>query len=151
MWFLSFIPDWLLTWVIHGVVVLGLFLSFGGSLLKFIPGISSYASIAKQFGIILLVIGVWFEGGIDVELSYRAKIAEMQAKIQIAEQQSKEANANIDKKVAEKIKNIKDNVNANAKGIEANRANINAECKLSDTAWMLYNRASQNGVARSTK
>jgi hypothetical protein len=151
MWFLSFLPDWLLTWVIHGVVILGLLLTFGGALLKYIPFVNAYAAVAKQIGILLLVGGVWFEGGLDVELSYRAKVAEMQAKIEVAEQKSKDANVNIDNKVAEKLKNIKDNVNVNAKGIEANRSSINAECKLSDTAWMLYNRASQNGVSISTK
>ena len=151
MWFLSFLPDWLLTWVIHGVVILGLLLTFGGALLKYIPFVNAYAAVAKQIGILLLVGGVWFEGGLDVELSYRAKVADLQAKIEVAEQKSKDANVDIDKKVDEKVKNIKDNVNVNAKGIEANRVSINAECKLSDTAWMLYNRASQNGVSSSTK
>lgn len=151
MWFLSFLPEWLLTWFIHGVVIVGLFLTFGGALLKYVPIINSYAAVAKQIGIILLIGGIWFEGGLDVEMMYRAKVADLQAKVKVAEQQSKEANTNIDQKVAEKVKNIKDNVNVNAKGIEANRTSINAECKLSDTAWMLYNRASQNGVAGSTK
>jgi len=151
MWFLSFLPDWLLTSFIHGVVIVGLFLTFGGALLKYVPFVNSYAAIAKQIGVLILIGGIWFEGGLDVEMMYRAKIADLQAKVKVAEQQSKEANTNIEQKVAEKVKNIKDNVNVNAKGIEANRNSINAECKLSDTAWMLYNRASQNGVAGSTK
>lgn len=149
MWFLSFIPDWLLTWVVHGTVIVGLFLTFGGALLKYVPFISSYARFANTIGGVLLLIGVFFEGGLGVEMSYRAKIADLQAKVKVAEQQSKEANKVIDQKVNEKVKKIKDNVNVNAKGIEANRSNINAECKLSDDAWMWYNRASQNGVAGS--
>ncbi len=28
MWFLSFIPDWILHWAIHGLVILGLILTF---------------------------------------------------------------------------------------------------------------------------
>ena len=90
------------------------------------------------------------EGGLQTELSYRERIAEMQKKIDIAQQQSKETNARIEQKVAEKLKNIKDNVNANHQKIEASRNAINAECKLSDTAWLLYNGATQNAVSGST-
>ena len=150
MWFLSFLPDWLLTWAIHGSVVVGLFLIFGGSIIKRIPIINEYGSLANSVGSILLLVGIFFEGGLGVEMSYRAKIADLQAKVKVAEQQSKEANAAIDQKVAERVKNIKDNVNVKAKGIEANRTAINAECKLSDVAWLWYNRSTQDAVAGST-
>ena len=99
---------------------------------------------------LLFVVGLYMEGGLQTELSYRERIAEMQKKIDIAQQQSKETNARIEQKVAEKLKNIKDNVNANHQKIEASRNAINAECKLSDTAWLLYNGATQNAVSRST-
>jgi hypothetical protein len=150
MWFLSFLPDWLLTWVIHGTVILGLFLTFGGILFKYIPVINSYAIIAKQLGILLLIIGVWFEGGLDVEMSYRAKIADLQSKIKVAEQKSKRVNEQIKTKVIEKVKIIKEQENVKMREIEKNRNSINADCKLSDDAWMWYNRASQNDLARST-
>ena len=80
MWFLSFIPDWLLTWIIHGAVIVGLFLTFGGSLLKNLPIIGPYASMSNQIGSIILLIGVFFEGGLGVEMMNRHKIAELQEK-----------------------------------------------------------------------
>ena len=43
---------------------------------------------------------------------------------------------------------IKEKVNKNAKAIEAKREAINAECKLSDDAWVLYNRAVEPKVSR---
>jgi membrane-bound ClpP family serine protease len=87
-WILSLLPEWILVTLIHGTVVVGLVLTFCGGLLKFIPVINPYAAIAKQIGIVLLVIGVFFEGGLAVEQSYRVRIAEMQAKIKEAEIQS---------------------------------------------------------------
>jgi hypothetical protein len=149
MWFLSFIPDWMLQWFVHGVVAIGLTMYIIGYF-KNLPFVGPYAGIARQFGTLALVIGVFFEGGYGVEMSYRSKIAEMQAKIQIAQEQSKEANTKIEQKVNEKVKLIKDNVNANNKAIEANRSSIDAQCKLSDTAWLWYNRASQNAMAGSS-
>lgn len=149
MWFLSFIPDWMLQWFIHGVVAVG-FVMYVIGYFKSLPFVGPYAGISRQFGTLLLLIGIFFEGGYGVEMSYRNKIAEIQEKIKVAEQQSKDANKQIEQKVNEKVKLIKDNVNANNKAIEANRINIDAGCKLSDVAWLWYNRASQNAMAGSS-
>lgn len=150
MWFLSFLPDWILQWAIHGVVIFGLVLTFVGSLVRFIPGIQPYALVGRQLGIVLLVVGVFFEGGYATEMSYRARIAEMQAKIKDAEIKSAKAN---EKLVTEMSKNkdlIKEKVNRNAKDIETQRQAINAKCELSDDAWVLYNRAVEPKVSRSS-
>ena len=148
MWFLSFIPDWILQWAIHGLVILGLLLTFVGSLVKFIPVIQPYALVGRQLGIVLLVVGVFFEGGYATEMSYRARIAEMQAKIKEAEVKSAKANEKLAAEVSKNKELIKEKVNKNAKDIEAKREAINAECKLSDDAWVLYNRAIEPKISR---
>jgi hypothetical protein len=150
MWFLSFIPDWILQWAIHGLVILGLILTFVGALVKFIPIIQPYALVARQIGIVILLIGVYFEGGYGVEMSYRARIAEMQAKIKEAEIQSAKLNEKLSVEVSKNKELIKEKVNQNAKDIQAKREAINAECKLSDDAWVLYNRAIEPKVSRSS-
>ena len=150
MWFLSFIPDWILQWAIHGLVILGLLLTFVGSLVKFIPVIQPYALVGRQLGIVLLVVGVFFEGGYATEMSYRARIAEMQAKIKEAEIKSAKVNEKLAAEVSKNKVLIKEKVNRNAKDIEAKREAINAECKLSDDAWVLYNRAVEPKVSRSS-
>ena len=148
MWFLSFIPDWILQWAIHGLVILGLVLTFIGSIVRFIPVIQPYALVGRQLGIVLLVIGVFFEGGYATEMSYRARIAEMQAKIKEAEVKSAKANEKLAAEVSKNKELIKEKVNRNAKDIEAKREAINAECKLSDDAWVLYNRAIEPKISR---
>ena len=148
MWFLSFIPDWILQWAIHGLVILGLVLTFIGSIVRFVPIIQPYALVGRQLGIVLLVIGVFFEGGYATEMSYRARIAEMQVKIKEAEIQSAKANEKLAAEVSKNKELIKEKVNRNAKDIEAKREAINAECKLSDDAWVLYNRAVEPKVSR---
>ena len=149
-WILSLLPEWILVTLIHGTVVVGLVLTFCGGLLKFIPVINPYAAIAKQIGIVLLVIGVFFEGGLAVEQSYRVRIAEMQAKIKEAEIQSVKLNEKLTVEVGKNKELIKEKVNRNAKDIEAKREAINAECKLSDDAWVLYNRAVEPKVSRGS-
>lgn len=150
MWFLSFIPDWILQWAIHGLVILGLLLTFIGSIVRFLPVIQPYALVGRQIGIVLLVIGVYFEGGYGVEMSYRARIAEMQAKIKEAEIQSAKLNEKLTNEISKNKDLIREKVNQNAKDIQAKREAINAECKLSDDAWVLYNRAVEPKVSRSS-
>jgi cytochrome c biogenesis factor len=150
MWFLSFIPDWILQWAIHGLVILGLVLTFIGSFVKFIPVIKPYTLVGRQLGIVLLVVGVFFEGGYATEMSYRTRIAEMQAKIKEAEIKFAKVNEKLAAEVSKNKVLIKEKVNRNAKDIESKREAINAECKLSDDAWVLYNRAVEPKVSRSS-
>jgi ABC-type phosphate transport system auxiliary subunit len=152
MWFvfLSFLPDWFVSYFVHIIFGAGLVGIIAGAFLSKIPFVNQYGVLIKIVSNILFVVGLFLEGGLQTELAWREKVAELQAKIEIAQQQSKESNAKIEKKLAEKVKTIKDNVNANRQTIEENRSSINAECKLSDTAWLLYNNASQNALAGST-
>ena len=150
MWFLSFIPDWILQWAIHGLVILGLALTFIGSIVRFLPVIQPYALVGRQIGIVLLVIGVFFEGGYATEMSWRARVNELQAKLKEAEIQSAKANEKLANEISKNKDLIREKVNQNAKDIQAKREAINAECKLSDDAWVLYNRAIEPKVSRSS-
>jgi hypothetical protein len=151
MWFLlSFVPDWFINYFVHIIFSVGITGIIVGAFLSKVPFVNQYGVLIKIVSNILFVVGLFLEGGLQTELAWREKVADLQKKIEIAQQQSKETNAKIEQKVAEKVKNIKDNVNANRQTIENNRASINAECKLSDIAWLLYNSASQNAVAGST-
>jgi hypothetical protein len=151
MWFLlSFVPDWFINYFVHIIFGAGVVGIIVGAFLSKVPFVSQYGFLIKIVSNILFVVGLFLEGGLQTELAWRKKVADLQKKIEIAQQQSKETNAKIEQKVAEKVKNIKDNVNANRQIIEENRVVINAECKLSDTAWLLYNGASQNAVAGNT-
>jgi hypothetical protein len=150
MWFLSFIPDSMLKIVIHSMVFAGLFLTFGGSFLKDLPVLGAYVRIARQLGIVLFVVGVFFEGGYATEMSYRKRIAEMQEKINEAEKKSVLLNETLTNELNKKRDDIKDKVKQNAKDIQAQRQKIDAECRLSDTAWMLYNSSVETKLSTSS-
>ena len=150
MWFLlNFIPDGLLTWLIHIVVAIGFVLQFAG-LVKNIPGVTPYAIVAKQIGVLVLCVGLFLEGDMYAERSTQERIKDMQAKIAAAEQESKDTNKKLNDALTNNRNLIKDEVSKNAKDIEAKRQSINSECKLSNDAWVLYNRALEPKVSGST-
>ena len=106
-WIISLIPDAVLNCVYWAIIAIGLTGVLAGWIGKFIPFYGNYVKILQPIGIVLLVLGVWLRGGYDVEMSWRAKVAEVEAKIAIAEKQSQETNTVIEQKVVEKTKVIK--------------------------------------------
>jgi hypothetical protein len=106
-WIISLIPDAVLNWVYWAIIAVGLTGVLAGWVGRFIPFYGNYIKILQPIGIVLLVLGVWLRGGYDVEMSWRAKVADVEAKIAVAEKQSQETNTVIEQKVVEKTKIIK--------------------------------------------
>ena len=106
-WMLNLIPDAMLNWVYWAIIAAGITGVLAGWLGKWIPFYGNYVKVLQPVGIVLLVLGVWLRGGYDVEMSWRAKVAEAEARVAVAEQQSKETNTVIEQKIVEKTKIIK--------------------------------------------
>ena len=106
-WMLNLIPDAMLNWVYWAIIAAGITGVLAGWLVKWIPFYGNYVKILQPVGIVLLVLGVWLRGGYDVEMSWRAKVAEAEARVAAAEQKSQETNTVIEQKIVEKTKSIK--------------------------------------------
>jgi hypothetical protein len=102
----------------------------------------------KYIGLALLLSGVYLTGGASITALWQAEVNRVNEQVVIAEKKAADANNAIKEKVITKIEIVKEKVNANSQAIEASRSAINAECKLSDTAWVLYNRAVEPKISR---
>ena len=138
---LYFIPDNLLAYIIHGVFIVGLIGSILGFFLQIVPAIAQYRIPFKIIFGALFIAGVYFEGSYTTESSWRTKVAEVEAKLKIAEEKSQEVNVVIQEKTVETIKEVKKNVLVNHTIIQKQREVINADCKIPDIAITLYNNA----------
>jgi hypothetical protein len=112
MWILHFLPDSFIQFIVHTILIVGIvgtFLSFFviNKILKWAPGLSKYATIAQILSATLLVAGVYFEGGYSTEMQWRERVAELEDKLNKAEQQSKEVNVKIETKVVTRTQIIK--------------------------------------------
>jgi len=103
MWILSFLPDW----IFHAIVIVGFLAVILGTFLKSIPIINKYALLLKIAGYFVLALGIFLEGGIHTEKIWQARVKEVEAKLAIAEQQSKEENVKIVNKVVTKTQIIR--------------------------------------------
>jgi hypothetical protein len=96
MWVLNFLPNW----AIHLIPLTGLVLLVVAFFVKFIPFITQYRLPAKALGVVLLLVGIWFEGGLYYVDQTRAEIARI-------ERESKEATARIEEEYKTKTVIIK--------------------------------------------
>jgi hypothetical protein len=107
MWILHFLPDALILWICNILLLVGVVLTIAGFFAHRIPLIWQYQLPFKVLGIALLAGGVYFRGGYGVEMAWRERVAEVEAKLKIVEEQSAKANTEIENKSKEQIKYIR--------------------------------------------
>jgi hypothetical protein len=107
-WMFSLIPDSVLSLIYWAIIAAGITGIIAGWLGRWIPFYGQYAKILKPIGIVLLVLGVWLRGGYDVEMTWRAKVAEMESKVAAAEEKANNKNVEIQERVVEKTKVIRE-------------------------------------------
>ena len=81
----------------------------GKAILKYaFPPLAKYISLLQFLSIFLIVLGVFFEGSYATEMSWRARVEEMEKKVAEAEEKSKKLNTVVDTKVVTKTKVIRE-------------------------------------------
>ena len=104
MWILSILPDA----VIHIIFGLGILGTIAGFVLGFIPFVKTYQFAIQICSIIVLVFGVYLEGGLADYKEWELRVKEMEAKVAKAEAESANKNTEIQEKVVEKTKVIRE-------------------------------------------
>jgi DNA-binding protein YbaB len=103
----SLIPDFVLVLLAWAAAVGGVVLYVASKLVRWIPMMGMYKMPAEIAGVVLLTGGAWMLGGQAADQRWQAKVDEVQAKLKVAEEQSKEANVEIQNKAEAKIKYIR--------------------------------------------
>ena len=104
MWILSILPDA----AIHIIFGLGILGTIAGFVLGFIPFVKTYQFAIQICSIVVLVFGVYLEGGLADYKEWELKVKEMEAKVAQAEAQSANKNIEIQEKIVEKTKVIRE-------------------------------------------
>ena len=104
MWILSILPEA----AIHIIFGLGILGTIAGFVLGFIPFIKSYKLAIQVIALLLLVLGVYLEGGLADNKEWQLKVKEMETKLAQAEAKSSEKNVEIQEKIVEKTKVVRE-------------------------------------------
>ena len=147
-WILSLIPDSFFLWITYILIAIGVGLYVVSKLVTWLPLIAQYKLPAELSGVLLLVIGSFLFGSYGTEMAWRERVAELEAKVKVAEEKSQQVNTVIQEKIVTKIKVVKENVYVNREIIkEVAGKQLDAQCTLPKSTVSLHDSASRNEVA----
>ena len=139
MWLINILPDW----IFYLFLVLSTITLIVGTVLK-----SQTTQIAS---VLIIIVCIWFAGGISNEAKWKERVAELEAKVAIAEVKSAEVNTKVVTKTVTKIKKVKEVVYVNKEIIrEVVAKQIDLQCTIPVSAISVHNSASQNEISRGT-
>lgn len=149
MWLLHFLPDSFLQFVVHAILIAGVVgtgLSFFvvNKILMAFPPFASYYKAAQVISIVLLVAGIYFEGGYAAEAQWRARVAEMEVKVAAAEAEAKTANDKLAKKSKEKVRVIREKAVVVKQYIDREVTKYDVTCKIPEPVVKAHNAAAKN-------
>ena len=146
-WFLGLVPESIFILIYYIMLSAGIVLYIASKLVAWIPMMGQYKLPAEVVGVVLLVVGAYFYGGYGVQSAWLARVAELEAKVKIAEEKSQQVNTVIETKIVEKIKIVKENVYVNREIIkEVAGKQLDAQCTLPQSTISLHDSASRNEV-----
>lgn len=137
MWILSYLP----TWIFYAIVVLGILGVVASYVLSMVPLVNQYKIPLQVVSIVVIAFGVFIIGGVENELSWQAKVKELEAQVAVATAKSNETNTIVQQKVITKIQIVKQQFEVVKKEIEVQKEYINADCKVNPIVIDLYNKA----------
>lgn len=149
MWFLSWLPDSMLLYIINIVLVAGIvgsFLSFFllHRILNKFPALAPYHLLIQIVSAVLLVAGIYFKGGYGVEMMWRERVEEAKQKIAEAEKKSAELNTLLEEERKKKQKVKIEYYNTVKTEIKEVEKVINAKCEIDPKVNELHNKAATN-------
>lgn len=151
MWILNFLP----TWISYAIALLGaagLFVSyFSGLFARFIPQLYSLKIPLQIFSLAVLVFGIYLIGGVANQEMWEARVKEMQAKVELAEEKARNANSKIEYKFLDKVKVVNDVQVVVQERIKEVATVIDSQCKLTPEAVELINAAAKNRMPVTNK
>lgn len=143
MWVL----DWLPFWIFHLAVVLGIAGIIVSIAFKFVPFISQYTLPLQIISIIVLVFGVYMEGGISNQEKWEAKVAEVKLEMAKKETASAEVTTKVITKYITKLEVVKEKGNDIIKQVPIYITKADdAQCAVSTGFVLLHDSASRNEV-----
>jgi hypothetical protein len=148
MWIL----DWLPFWVFHLAVLSGVLGLIASQFFDFIPFVRTYAVPLKVVAIIVLVFGVYMEGGITNQEKWEAKVAE--AKIEVAQKETAAAETTIQvvTKYVKQIQVVKETGDVIIKEIPTYITKVDdAKCIVPNGFVMLHDSASRNEIPDTSR
>lgn len=113
MWFLNFLSEESLKFILNIVLTIGVFSTIVSffvidKIKKILPAVTPYVLIIQIVSIVVLTMGVYFKGSFATEQTWRAQVKIVEEKLKAAEIESKKINVVIEEKIVYQDRIIKE-------------------------------------------
>ena len=143
MWILHFLPDSFILWFCNILLLTGIVATVAGFFAHRIPGLWQYQLAFKIGGIALLVLGVYFRGGLAVETEWRERVAEVEAQLALAEKASADANKSIETKTQQRVTQIRQRMTYVRQYVDREVVKYNDQCQIPESFVRAHNSAAE--------
>lgn len=140
MWILNWLPDF----VFHLILIVGVLALLAGWALRMVPVVAKYSLPIQVVGVLLTILGVWYEGGIAKDAEWKARVAELETKVAQAEVKSEKVNTKVVTKIVTKTQVIKEKGDDVVRYIDREVAKYDAECKIPLVAIKAHDASAMN-------
>lgn len=144
MWILHFLPDAAILWFCNILLLVGIVLTVAGFFAHRIPLVWQYQLPFKVLGIALLALGVYFRGGYAVEAEWRERVAEVEAKMARAAEESQAVNNKLADKGKEKVKVIREKAVIVKQYVDREVTKYDNTCVIPNEVVRAHNAAARN-------
>jgi flagellar biosynthesis component FlhA len=104
MWLLDFMPDW----IFHAILLAGSLGLISSFILNFIPTFKLYHLPLQVISVLLIALGIWFEGAMSNQAEWEAKVKDLEVKVAEAEAESQKENIKIVTKTVKQIEVVRE-------------------------------------------
>lgn len=143
MWILHFLPDSFILWFCNCLLTAGVALTVAGFYAHRIPLVWQYQLPFKILGIALLVLGVYFRGGVAVEQEWRERVAQVEQKLAAAEKASAEATAQLDARSQRQVVKIRQRMTYIRQYVDREVAKYDDTCVIPEPFVRAHNNAAE--------
>ena len=140
-WMFNLIPDFVLS-AISYLLAIGGVVAWIGS--KFSPRFLAYRKIAEFGGIVAIAVGSYGIGWFACNDAWNERAKALQEQVAAAEQQSKQANVQVDTKATEKVKVIREKGIVVKQYIDREVVKYDNTCVIPDAVVKAHNAAAKN-------
>lgn len=151
MWLIHLLPTEWTALTINLMLLLGVLGTLSSMFISYLPSIvSAYRVPLQLVGVVLLVMGVFYKGGLQAEQDWRDRVIVAEHRAEVAEQKSAKVNTVIVEKEVVKTKYITEVKWKTKTVIKEVEKIIDSECKVRPEAIEILNSSAQNILPKGT-
>ena len=143
MWILHFLPDSIILAFCNILLLTGIVATAAGFVAHQVPVLWQYQLAFKLGGILLLVLGVYFRGGLAVEQDWRERVATVEARLAQAEAASADANRTIETKTQQRVTQIRQRMTYVKQYVDREVVKYNDQCVIPEPFIRAHNDAAE--------